>query len=299
MGESGFAIYGVPDGEYELTANRSYPDSDEFFSAEPRRITVKGANVAGIELRMAPMASVIGRITVEKSPAVCDAKLKPSLEDVSVSAVHDEHADGRPGSPLRIFSRTGFPDEKGEFKINALAPARYRLQASLPIETWFVKSISGLAPAAGRPNAARPIFASDLTRLSVALKSGQKLMGAAIAVTDGGASLRGKLMPKEGSTLPSRINVHLIPAEPTAADDVLRYAERFATSNGVFTFTNIAPGKYWLLARLVVESGQPDRPAPARWNATERAKLRKEAEVAKNEIELKACQRVKDHVLRF
>ncbi|MGH9802882.1 MAG: hypothetical protein ACRD82_21150, partial [Blastocatellia bacterium] len=61
-----------------------------------------------------------------------------------------------------------------------------------------------------------------------------------------------------------------------------------------------APGKYWLLARTIPDNESSDRlPSPVAWDAAERAKLRKEAEAAKNEIELKACQRVKDYVLRF
>jgi hypothetical protein len=40
-------------------------------------------------------------------------------------------------------------------------------------------------------------------------------------------------------------------------------------------------------------------PQPVAWDAAERAKLRRDAEAAKNEVELLPCQRVKDHVLRF
>jgi len=42
-----------------------------------------------------------------------------------------------------------------------------------------------------------------------------------------------------------------------------------------------------------------DQPRPAAWDAIERAKLRREAIVAKNEIELQPCGRVKDYILRF
>jgi hypothetical protein len=38
---------------------------------------------------------------------------------------------------------------------------------------------------------------------------------------------------------------------------------------------------------------------PIAWDAVERAKLRREAAAAKNEIELKVCDRVKEHVLRW
>jgi len=66
------------------------------------------------------------------------------------------------------------------------------------------------------------------------------------------------------------------------------------------TFINIAPGKYWLITR-VTPNGEPvNRLAtPAAWDPSERAKLRREAMAAKNEIELQPCGRVKEYVLRF
>jgi len=41
-----------------------------------------------------------------------------------------------------------------------------------------------------------------------------------------------------------------------------------------------------------------NRSRPLEWDEIERAKLRREATAAKNEVELKVCERVKDHVLR-
>ncbi len=131
------------------------------------------------------------------------------------------------------------------------------------------------------------------------LKPGDKRSGVTVIIADGAASLRGKLEVKPGGKFPSRLRVHLVPAETTAAEDVLRYRE-LLTTDALFAFTNLAPGKYWLLAKAVAESESSDRsPSPVAWDAAERAKLRKEAEAAKNEIELKSCQRVKDHALRW
>ena len=62
----------------------------------------------------------------------------------------------------------------------------------------------------------------------------------------------------------------------------------------------LAPGKYWLLAKAVTGNEPVDFPVLlTAWDAAERAKLRRQAEAAKNEIELKACQRVKDQVVPF
>jgi hypothetical protein len=52
--------------------------------------------------------------------------------------------------------------------------------------------------------------------------------------------------------------------------------------------------------RAAPDDETSDRPvAPIGWDATERAKLRRQAMAAKNEIELQPCGRVKDFILRF
>jgi hypothetical protein len=92
----------------------------------------------------------------------------------------------------------------------------------------------------------------------------------------------------------------LVPVELGAANDVLRYAEGFARRDGSFSLSNIAPGKYWLIARAAPDDEPIDRqPAPVAWDADERAKLRREAETLKTEVELKACQRVADQLVKY
>jgi hypothetical protein len=44
---NGFAIYGVMDGEYEVVARRGGFANEDGFASAPRRVTVKGADVAG------------------------------------------------------------------------------------------------------------------------------------------------------------------------------------------------------------------------------------------------------------
>src|SRR5262245_41497715 len=115
------------------------------------------------------------------------------------------------------------------------------------------------------------------------------------------AGLCGRVVPSgEGSQLPKRRRVHLIPAEAASADDLLRYAESPVRGDGSFEFKHIAPGKYLLSARQASEKeANDDQARPLAWDAGERSKLRQEAAAAMNEIELKVCERVKDHVLRW
>jgi hypothetical protein len=105
---------------------------------------------------------------------------------------------------------------------------------------------------------------------------------------------------KEGLRLPARMLVHLVPVETAAADNPLRYGEVATGSDGAFEFKNMAPGKYHLLIQTIQDDRPDDSPpAPVAWNAIERAKLRKEAEAMKIEIELKPCQRITDQVVKY
>jgi len=140
----------------------------------------------------------------------------------------------------------------------------------------------------------------DLARNGVTLKSGERLSNALITLGGGAAGLKGKVVAEGEARLPARMLAHLAPAEPEARDEALRFAETRVESDGLFSFSNLAPGKYWLLARPIPDSEPNDKPArPAAWDASERAKLRREAEAANVVIELKPCQRVSDYTFRY
>ncbi len=295
--DNGFAFLGIPDGEYELIADRGSADGEGNLRAESRRVTVRGGDVIGIELKLMPMASITGRVLLEASTTACDPKAKPSVEEFMIVPRREEKATETTAQTFR-YQQAFVPDEKGEFKLYGLIAGQYRIASTLPGENWFVKSI---ASATGPANTtAKSPATTDLGRSGITLKSGEKLSGVTITIADGAVSLRGNLAPaKPGGRLSSRVRVHLIPAELTAVEDALRYGETI-TTDGSFAFTNFAPGKYWLLAKAVPDNDPADRlPMPLAWNATERSKLRKEAEAAKHEVELKACQRISEYVLKF
>lgn len=121
-----------------------------------------------------------------------------------------------------------------------------------------------------------------------------------VTPTEGAASVRGKIIPATaGAKLPAHLRVHAIPAERERADAVLHYAQVNANSDGSFTLTNLAPGKYWLHARVNSDDEATTLPPrPAAWDNTERARLRREAEAAKVEIELQPCQRVSNYEIK-
>src|SRR5262249_10365179 len=258
----------------------------------------KGADLSGIELRLAPTAMVSGKI-VEASPKVCESDRKSPLEDIIVSARRDTKTP--PGLWfLWPYIYVGSMNDNGEFAIYRLDADGYFILARLPDENRYVKSITVPARQAGR-GSVRSVATYDVARSGLTVKSGDRMTGLIVTIADGAASLRGKVAPEnEGSRLPTRMIVHLVPAETATADDLLRYGEVAVGKDNGFEFKNMAPGKYRLLVRPAPDDEPTDSPpAPAAWDANERAKLRREAEAMKVEIELKPCQRVTDQIVKY
>jgi hypothetical protein len=296
----GFAFYGLPDGEYFLNARSA--GADQGLAAAPARITLRGADVAGIEMKLDPLGSVSGRVVIDGLPDSCDPKRKISLERLLITLMRDDlRADAETFLQYqRVFSqRVG---EDGKFTFNNVEPGHYRIAPRSPDEHLYVKAITAYAATPARRGAARGANpAGSVSQNGFTLRQGEKMTIGAVTFAEGAASLRGKVTPEnEGARLPSRLRLHLIPADPKAAEDVLRYSETIVRSEGAFAFNNIAPGKYRLLTRVVPDDEPIDRPPfPAAWDANERANLRKEAVAMNVEVELKPCQRVTDHFVKY
>jgi carboxypeptidase family protein len=296
----GFAFYGLQDGEYNIIA-RSVGD-DQGLAAAPARITMSGNDIADIELKLGPLGSVSGRVVIDGSLDSCDAKRKISPERFSIFLMRDDIRADDP--PFLRYSGVSVQrvDENGRFTIKAVEPGHYRIVARSLDENLYVKAISASAAAPARRGAARGANpAGGASQNGFTFRQGEKMTGVAVTSSAGAASLRGKVVPEnDGAQLPSRLRLHLIPADPKAAEDVLRYAETIVRSEGAFAFNNIAPGKYRLLMRVVPDDEPIDRPPlPAAWDANERANLRKEAVAMNVEVELKPCQRLTDQVVKY
>jgi hypothetical protein len=137
----------------------------------------------------------------------------------------------------------------------------------------------------------------DLARTGLAIKAGEKLKDVTVTLATNAASLQGEVKVDAGAKAPARLRIHLVPAEQEAADEVLRYFETDATNERAFAFQHLAPGCYWLLTRALAQDETAKQPAA--WDNAERAKLRREAEAAKNVVELQPCQRLKDYALKY
>ena len=318
-----FSFDSIPDGEYELQAMVNARDGVTLASA-PQRVSVRSADVTGLRLTLAPLASASGTLRFEPA-AEAGRPVPESCKSVRASQFPQETlisaaaADKTRATSGRVFSRLNVmqsttPDNTGAFTIRALEGGRYRVSVRLFDEALYVRSIQTPTPApspqraagAQRPAAAAAAAAAT-SRDVFDVKTGQQLSGLIVRVAEGAASLAGSVNaaePAAGATpvpLPSfsQLRVHLVPQERERAEETMRYYEAPIASDGTFVFKNLAPGRYLVLARpFIIEAGE-SAPRPAALDTNTRALLRREAESANTSVDLQPCQRTNDFVIRF
>ena len=284
-----FYFDGLPDGDYDLIAQGS--NQEESFISMPRRISLRGADISGVKMAVSPMATIAGKVIVETAtlPEDCQRGRQASIVEIYIQSWRDPKSSevelinsSRPGAGVK---------ETGDFLLRYLMAGQQRIDANLPSENWYLKSLT----MPGQTAARRQI---DLGRSGLALKNGEKVTGLTMTIAEGAAGVTGKV---EGDKFKRNTSyrVHLVPVDPAQADQQLLYYETVAKADGTFSLTHLAPGKYWAIARPLGDAQLIERPGKTvASDATERAKLRREAEAAKQEIELKICQRLKDYELK-
>ncbi|HEX8290710.1 MAG TPA: carboxypeptidase regulatory-like domain-containing protein, partial [Pyrinomonadaceae bacterium] len=318
-----FSFDGVADGEYDIQATANGREGTTHASA-PQRVSVRGADVTGLRLALKPVASASGTLRIEPAaeagrpaPEACKAVRASQLpQETLVTVAPAERAAATPG---RLFSRlavpqTATPDASGVFAVRPLEAGRYRLSVRLFDEALYVRSVQAPAPSPQRtagaalmrarpaPAAAAP--AAAVSRDVFDVNAGQQFSGLAVRVAEGAASFAGSVAaaePAAGAPPPpfSQLRVHLVPQERERAEETLRYYEAPVAGDGTFTFKNLAPGRYLVVARpFVVEPGE-SAPRPAALDAGMRTLLRREAEAVNAAVELQPCQRTNDFVLRL
>ena len=281
-----FSFNGVADGEYDLFASYLRNPNDNALIGT-KRVTVRGGDLTGIELRLAPLGSMAGTITLDpiKPEDKCDKRGSQVIETILKLPLDDPKKAGNQ-TLTSMFSGLGQLNDKGEFTLRNLEAAKYRFDIKLPSESWYIRAIN--LPAAAAPGGWQG---------TVAIKSGDSLSGVSIMVGQDAAILRGRVGP-EASVVREGTHVHLIPVETKEANNVLRYSETFVERDGSFAFTNLAPGRYFILSRVETPTETDIAPRPLAWDAAARTKLRQKAEAAKTEVELKPCQSVVGYSLK-
>jgi hypothetical protein len=182
------------------------------------------------------------------------------------------------------------PDTEGKFLLKNVAPGEYYFGLRFYAPQWYVNSIAFVPPAAATPAppSAKTKFV-DVSRVWTNVKGSERLSNLTITLVHGAASIPGMLVQGEGEQVPRNFFVYLVPAEHEKVNDVLRFYSEPIQSNGYIGISNIAPGRYWILAG---EGGaaSPLMKLRSPQETETRKRLRVEAEAAKSEIELKPCQ---------
>lgn len=296
-GDRGFSIYGVADGDYDVIAQSFLPATSEWILSEPRRIKVRGADVTGLELTASTLGSIRGRVTLEDSKASeCKDKRWPLFGETLVTPWHNEKAAKDQPRFVWGLGAPTLPDKQGDFTLRNLAPGQYRFNARPLVRYWYLKTISWQSSSLASARAIQETQPSDAARNWTTLKAGDRLSGLTITLAEGAASLQGLIDVAEGQSLPSKMFVYLVPAEREKSNDVLRFFTSIVSADRTFEMTNLAPGRYRIVARSVAENESnmlsklrlPDE-------AEMRAKLLRDAEATKIETELKPCQNVRDY----
>ena len=291
-----FDIYGVPDGEYYVDAQLYDYEGKGAIATGRARVKVKGADVTGLEVTLLPIGSIAGTVTIyaAREKTKCEVKHRISLDETIIKARRDKKEEKKNETPLAIWDRLQTaPDDKGEFTINSVEAGRYRMEYNFIGEDLYVRSITLPSPAPAKP----PV---DVARNGFAIKQGERIAGLNITLAEGASAVKGKIVSaNEGARLPDRLRVHIVPAEKAAANDVLRFAEVMAQGDGSFSMSNLAPGRYWIIALPITDDDSSAKPQPVAWDSTERAALRHAAEAANVVLELQACQRVVDYSLKY
>jgi Carboxypeptidase regulatory-like domain len=289
-----FQLNGVADGEYEIVATGGAQAGQ--LSSALRRIVVRGADVTGIELSLAPMASVDAHVSLEADQKLnCGRRRETALRETMVTLRRSRPEENsankkeKPAESFDPFSMSVYemaPNAKSDVRFLNLYAASYRFEVRLPAAGWYLKDLSLAKPE------------SNIARNGLAIKPGEIVSGVTIRITEGGASLRGRVAVAEDSRLPPDLRIYIVPAERPDGDNPLRFFEDAVASDGTFVIGNIAPGRYWLLARPAEPIDEKTMKSP-RVDNDFRAKLLKEAAAANKEIAFKPCERTVDYEFRY
>jgi hypothetical protein len=289
-----FAVYGVPDGEYELYASQSSEIGDQMTS-QPVRIKIQGADVTGVRLTVAPLASIEGKVIFESDQKAPCGKHRASaaVETMINGRRYEPRTTSKETPPsdvpatARNTSRSGIVDGRGIFSIKNMPPGTYQIEPNATASGWYVRSV------AIDRNAA-----ANIPRDGVALKRGDHVTGLTVTFAEGAAKLSGHLSAAEGQSLPLKLRVYLVPEDRVSAGNLYRFYETAAEKDGTFTIDNVAPGRYWIVARRA-EENETGLTRLMRLDETLRATVLKEAEALKKAVAFKACEQVADFDLPY
>jgi hypothetical protein len=305
-GSKGFAIYGLADGEYEITAQEamtatlmSFP---ELAFSEPVRVTVRGADVSGLELIPKPLASIAGKVVLEPSKLPeCHNKRQPLFSETMITLfVNRKDTEIDQSALIRSVMGITLPDKDGAFTLRNVRRGQYAFSPRFFGRYWYLKGISMPLTAAQANAAKQPTSSKDLAKSWTTIKSGDRVAGLTVTLAEGAASIRGQLTTDQDKKLELGLSVYLAPSERDKVEDPLHYFTQPVSDDGTFLLTSVPPGRYWIIA----QQPQPDSPTTTEklrlpGALDTRTKIRRAAEAGKVEVELKPCQSLTDYKIKL
>lgn len=143
-----FSFNGVADGEYDLLASYQASATANALMGT-KRVSVRGGDVSGLELRLASLGSMAGTITLDsiKPEDKCDKRGSQVMETI-LRLPHDDPKRTASQPLVAMYAGLGQLNDKGEFVLHNLEAAKYRLDIKLPSESWYVRAINLPAAAA-------------------------------------------------------------------------------------------------------------------------------------------------------
>jgi hypothetical protein len=283
-----FTFEDVIDGEYELIAEM--PSNGRQASSTAQHLSVNVANLSGLNISLNLLGEASGRVhhvpdpLAKNFPDCAKQPAPPTWTEFSAFAGNTA-ANGPEVIILSYFAAepTARLDERGNFRLRGLRPGSYRLRFGFPGPNWYVRSLN----APGNPP-------QDIGARGFTIKGGKTLEGVEVVVDNSAATLQGRVTLPEGKTA-GQLWAYLLPAEPEQAENLLRYAETPVRRDGMFVFTNLAPGRYRLA--VIAEDRLATKQRPAYWQVAARQQMRQA--VAGQEFVLPPCQQVKDAQIKF
>jgi len=217
-----FTLVGLAPGRYRLAGRL---EGTHPMRSAPVDVTLDGANVDSVALRMGSAETVEGSVEVLKG----NAKAPPALK-AGVRLDANDHV------------QTSETNPDGSFRIEHVFPDRYRVSVQpLPEDTWL-KSVQ--------------LNGREISGTAVDLSEGAAGARLKITISPGAGRIEGRVVGEDGgpAASPQRHIVILSQGRRSEADP---REMKFVPSGEKFQFTGLAPGKYRLLAIAAGDGGVP------------------------------------------
>lgn len=190
-------------------------------------LTVGGADVSGVVLRLKPHATMSGRVVVDADPAQPDAK-PPARFPICLDPASTDISLGRPQS--------SFQSAPGEFEISGIVPGQYWLRV-YGYPAWLVKSISWKG--------------HDYTTMPFDAAAADDLSGVVLTVTNAVPVLSGSVRASDDLKADATM-VIAFPADPAQWRNIGFWPARMkaaAVSNiGTYLLASLPAGDYLVVA---------------------------------------------------